>query len=202
MRQYEISPVLGAIAVRNVNTTTPNAYEYYQFAGIKSVVPASNLGFGTREPDNQRKNPVRYTDKLEFIINFHNEDNPPIKYNIADVANQAGWTYDFAGLVQAVADINSWINSAAGTTAALSGNAETPLTIESAIDGSTPTPCKGYSIMFEGSGGALNGVTVPNGYISNKGASSSNYLLAESYTVPTVVDPVSGLARVVISYVV
>ncbi len=205
IRQFEISPVAGAIAVRNINAVTPNAYEYYQFTAIKSVTPASELGFGTRSvTTNERKNPVRYTDKLEFIITFHDEnESTPIKYNIHDVANQPGWTDNFAGLEQAVSDINEWIGAGATALKSMEGNTETPKTIQSLIDGSTPTPCKGFSIYFDGTGGTLDGVAVPDGYISSKTASASNILAAESYTVPTGLGiSGSGLIRVVIGYTV
>ena len=116
-RQIEIKPENGAIAIRVINTDTPNEWEYYQFGAIKSVVPVSVLGMGSRQPDNNRKNPMRYDDELEFVINFHDEnESSPIRYNIAAVQNQPTWTNDFAGLGVAVSDINSWIASAAAST--------------------------------------------------------------------------------------
>ncbi len=116
MNNFEIQPIDGAIAIRIVNPANPNQWEFYQFGAIKSVVPVAQIGFGDRDSvTNIRKNPVREDDKLEFVINFHDEnDCPPLRYNIKYVDNQPTWTYDIAGLAQALADINSWIG--AGTT--------------------------------------------------------------------------------------
>jgi hypothetical protein len=120
MKQFEIQPVDGAIAIRIIDPVTPNQWEYYQFSAIKSVVPVSIIDYGLRDTTtNIRKNPVREDDKLEFIINFHDEnESAPLRYNIKYVDNQPGWTYDLVGLAQALADINSWIGAGSGAVSA------------------------------------------------------------------------------------
>lgn len=90
-----------------------------------------------------------------------------------------------------------------------SGNVETPMTIEDVYvvttneTGSTPAGVKSFSILFEGTGGALNGVPVVSGYENSKPASLGNALGSESYTIPTTADAAFPFSpRVVISYVI
>ncbi len=91
----------------------------------------------------------------------------------------------------------------------VTGTVETPTTIENVyvpvtnLSGTTPTGVKSFSIMFEGTGGELNGVPVVSGYINEKSASLGNTLASEMYTIPTTDDPqfAPNTARVVISYV-
>lgn len=179
LRKFEIKPENGAIAIRIVNATTPNAWEYYRFTAIKSIVPVSVLGMGTRQFDNNRKNPLRHDDKLEFVISFHDEnESSPIRYHIEDVANQPTWTNDMPGLIVALADMNSWMNVASGgggggtsaltpaeSAALLSLSAQkTPTSIVTIANHTVPIGATEVSIFNNGATAAtVNGTTLPPG---------------------------------------
>lgn len=174
-REIEIKPENGAIAIRVINTVTPNAWEYYQFAAIKSVVPVSVLGMGTRQADNNRKNPMRYDNKLQFVINFHDEnESAPIKYNIAAVSNQVTWTNDFAGLLIAVSDINSWMVTGSSGLATEATSAAILAEVVPATVSHTPIITSGSGSVSAGTlrgsvlnlgpaAGTWNGISLPAG---------------------------------------
>jgi len=112
IKNIEISKVGATIEMLVVNAVKPNVPECYALTGIKSVVPTYNLGIGR----NGIVNPTTYpfTDQLMITVNFHNEHaNPPIVFDIQTVSNQAGWTPNTAGLLQAKIDICGWITSVA-----------------------------------------------------------------------------------------
>lgn len=109
LRKIEISLEGSSIKIINLNPLKPNAPEYYPVTNIKSIVPIYEEGFGVRQTDGNRKNRYHYDDKFEIRVNLINQDsNPPIRFDIQDIDNQAGWTADLAGLIQAVEDINGW----------------------------------------------------------------------------------------------
>lgn len=206
MKPFEIESVDGGFRVRNV-ATPANPWEYHKCAGIKSITGVEVPGMGTRDATNLRKNPIRYDDKRQIVISFHDENNTsPLRYNIEDVSNQAGWTNNAAGLLQALADINSWCAGAGATIATiLEGNSEIPTTVEDIVPanaGSTTNGVKAFSILFEGTGGTFGGVAVDSGYSSGKAASLSNGLASENYVVPNVADAAfPNSPRVLIEYI-
>lgn len=208
MRKWEIEQADGGFRVRNINTTDPQPWQYIKCSAIKSITGTDIADFGLRDgTTNQRKNPVRHDDKRSIIVSFHDENNSsPLRYNIEDVNNQPGWTNDTAGLLQALSDINSWCASAGAVISAiLTGNVETPTTVQDIVPanpGTTTAGVKAFSIMFEGTGGSFGGVPVNSGYTTGKAASLSNTLDAEAYVVPNVADPAFPLSpRVIIEYV-
>lgn len=100
--------------------------------------------------------------------------------------------------------LNELVTSSILTSEVTSGNIETPMTIVDSVGptGTTPARVKSFSILFEGTGGALNGVPVVSGYENSKSASLGNTISSEAYTAPTVADPAfPNSPRVVISYV-
>lgn len=208
MRKYEIEQTTGGFRIRIVNAANQEPWTYIQASAVKSVVGVEDPGFGTRDASTlQRKNPVRHTDKREFIVNFHDEnESAPLRYNIEDVDNQPTWTNDAAGLEQAIADISSWCAGSAGVSGALSGNVESPRTDQNTTAGATSTTpggAKAFSILFEGTGGTLATIPVDSGYSIAKAASLGNTLDTQTYTVPTAADPnFPNSPRVLIEYIV
>lgn len=57
----------------------------------------------------------KYPSRLAVIIETHGDDQPNIEFDIQDVTNQAGWTANQAGLLQAVTDISTWLQTGGGT---------------------------------------------------------------------------------------
>jgi hypothetical protein len=154
---------------------------------------------------NQRLNPLREDDHRQIIINFIDVDKSPVAYNIEYVANQAGWTNDTAGLLQALSDVNSWCGGGASLfEAAAVGNSETPSVVVDAVPanpGNTVAGVKGVSILFEGTGGSLGGVAMNSGQIMTYDASMANTVGSIAYVVPNVADANFPLSpRVVITY--
>lgn len=91
------------------------------------------------------------------------------------------------------------INYLNGTTpSVLSGNSETPSIIEYLANGMTDT-CLSCSILFEGSNGKLNGVTVKNGFIASFSGTFRNQVIGISFDVPTIADAY-GNKRVLVTY--
>jgi len=213
----QIEQTTNGFRVRVSGNPNNSGWEYYPASAVKSVVPVKVIGMGDRQPDNNRLNPIQYDDMLMFVISFHDENNTsPLRYDIQSVTNQVGWTPNANGLAQAVADINSWLGTTAASLSAIAsdiaaieaamiGNTETPSTVQNATSGgagTTTAGVKGFSILFEGSGGTLNGVPVQSGYIKSVTPSLGNELGSEAYVVPNVADPDFPLSpRVVISYV-
>lgn len=113
IKNIEVSNVGNNIEVLVINTVKPNVPEGYSLSSIKSVVPTYNLNIGRNGISNPTTYPFK--DQLAITINFHNEDsNAPLTFDIQTVSNQAGWTANFAGLVQAVSDILGWVSSVGG----------------------------------------------------------------------------------------
>lgn len=81
--------------------------EYYPICGIKSIKGVPVIGHGTRDSQNQRKNSYPFDDMLQVIIEMDKKENSII-FDIQSVTNQAGWTPNLAGLIQATTDINTW----------------------------------------------------------------------------------------------
>jgi len=197
LQKIEIEQTTSGFRVRPVGNPQ---WQEYDGKDVKSIIPTEVIGIGVGI-DNSN---YRYDDMLTFAITFNEEDRNSLRYDVQDVENQAGWTANSAGLTQAIADIESWLASSGISVIAsvISGNVQTPLTIAAVIDGSTPAGASSFSILFEGSGGSLNGVPVVSGYTNSKSATLGNTLASESYVVPTVADlgTFPNSPRVVISY--
>lgn len=118
IKTIEVSNVGSTIQILVANIVKPNAPECFALTGVKSVVPIYNLGIGRAGIINPTTYP--FTDQLVITVNFNNEHaNPPITFDIQTVSNQAGWTADLPGLIQAVTDICGWISAAGGSTGLL-----------------------------------------------------------------------------------
>jgi len=116
VKKIEISQVGANIEIVTLNTVKPNVPECYPLMGIKSVVPIYDLGIGRSGITG--KTPYPHPDMLMIVINFHNEHaNPPLRFDLATVNNQAGWTLDVPGLIQAKNDICAWLTSVVGGSA-------------------------------------------------------------------------------------
>lgn len=77
---------------------------------------------------------------------------------------------------------------------AISGNIETPSLVEYLTDESTDQ-CLACSLFFRGTGGTLEGVTVPDNFTVTYGGSLRNQLSPIDFTVPT-----AGEVRVLVAY--
>lgn len=98
---------------------------------------------------------------------------------------------------------NKLICAIKGQTLMFTSAVETPFTIESGVNGSTPSGVKSFSIRFEGSNGILGNAVMNSGDVISKSATLANSLSSENYVVPDTLDtdfPFSP--RVVISYVI
>jgi hypothetical protein len=94
--------------------------------------------------------------------------------------------------------IISYLNGT--TTSVFSGNNETISLVEDTVAGTRNTDIAlSMSIRFYGSGGALNGVTVPDGYEANFSGTMRNEIASIPYTVPTSPD-FNGFQKVTIAY--
>ena len=81
--------------------------------------------------------------------------------------------------------------------AALAGSKRPLEFIEALADGNTPDNVQNMSIFFDGPGGTLDGVSVPDGYSQSFAPDKGADTVAQvAFTVPT-----SGNARVLIGYV-
>lgn len=111
VKTITVANVGGTIQILVANVVKPNIPECFALTSIKSVIPTYNLLIGRSGID--LPTPYPFTDQLMVTVNFDNEHaNPPIRFDIQTVTNQAGWTLDFAGLTQAVSDICGWITLA------------------------------------------------------------------------------------------
>lgn len=205
---WEIEQQNGGFRIRTIaeSGVQQQPWIFIPCSAVKQVSGVFLPGFGTRQANNNRRNPIREDDRILLKIAFHDEnESSPIEYDILYVDNQPTWTADLNGLQQAITDVSSWCEGASGIINILSGNTETPSTVENATSGgagSTTAGVKGFSILFEGDGGVWGGVAVDSGYISSKSASLGNTLDAQAYTVPNVADAdFPNSPRVLIEYV-
>jgi len=210
--QWEIEQTTSGFRVRVIAPAgeTQQPWEYYKCDQIHSITGMDVTGFGTRQADNQRKNPVREDDKREVLIYFNKSQSTPLSYNIAYVDNQPTWTNDTAGILIALADISSWCGGSStiltSINDALEGTPVAGTTVQNASSGAAGTTTagvKGYSIQFEGTGGTLNTVPVDSGYSSGKAAPLGNVFTAgQDYVVPNAADPnFPNSPRVLIEYI-
>jgi len=110
VKKIEVSKVGACLEVLVVNAVQPNAPENYLLSNIKSVTGSFQAGVGR----NGIVNPSTYSfkDRKTVTVEF-GDDLPSLTFDLETVTNQPGWTLDLAGVTQAIADINSWITTAA-----------------------------------------------------------------------------------------
>jgi hypothetical protein len=210
--QWEIEQTTSGFRARVIVPAGSNQspWENYFCSQIHSVSGTDIAGFGTRQPDNNRKNPTREDDNRKLLIYFNKDESSPISYEIKYVDNQAGWTDDTAGILQAISDVASWCGGVGTTLIAIEDSlGNTPVvgtTVANATPaaaGTTAAGVKGYSIQFEGTGGTLNTVPMDSGYSSGKAAPLGNVFTAgQAYVVPNVADVnFPNSPRVLIEYI-
>lgn len=110
--QIEVTIANGFLTVEN--TTNPNAsIENYNLAAVTSV----NEYYQDYTALNAYS-PGRFPNAEEFTVVIDIEENPTdlvkLEFDIQNVTNQAGWTIDRPGLLQAVEDIKAAVSSSSG----------------------------------------------------------------------------------------
>lgn len=148
---------------------------------------------GTIEPDNtvivQVANSDGITDKIDFTF-------LGASFVLVD------WTDGISGSTSGNATAanqvltNNYLNGT--TTSVLSGNLENTSLVEYLANNSTDV-CLACSIYFEGSGGELNGVAVPDKFIVSYSGTMRNQVQAIAFKVPTVPNA-AGNKRVLVGY--
>ena len=115
-----------------------------------------------------------YTDMCLLTVEFADRE-ADLSFDLASVTNQAGWTLDEAGCIQAEADIRGWAASGAtggGATETTlievrDNTAADPTTLTSSSTtgaGTIPALSKAATIFIDGTGGEINGVVRPDGW--------------------------------------
>lgn len=141
-------------------------------------------------------------DEDEYFVLRDANDDWKLKVLASDAAFSGG------ALIGSYASVYSYLNGLIpeSVIGVVTGNSEVPSTVEEVYSlgvnetGSTISGIRSFSILFEGTGGKLNGVPVVSGYVNSKSASLGNTLDSESYTIPTAGDVDFPVARVIISY--
>lgn len=99
-----------------------------------------------------------------------------LTFDLAAVTNQAGWTLNQAGCIQAQTDIRGWINAVStgsglateATLAQVQTNtaiaATALVSAKTTGAGTIPAGSKAASIFIDGPGGQVNGVVRPDGW--------------------------------------
>lgn len=176
-------------------------WNYYPVAHVEAVESVVQIGFGTRDTTNLRKNPTRQDDLLRITISFA-DGTKSLVFDIQNVMNQAGWTANVAGMAQALSDINGWLATGGGglpAGAATSANQATEIAvledirdqgigvIQSTSSSETlpytiPAGVNSYSIITQGSV-AADGVTFPAGTVfSSSHPSQDGTVLSQAFT--------------------
>lgn len=112
--QIEVTIAGGFITIKN--TTNPNAsIETYSLSAVTSINEyyQDYTALNAYQPGSKR-----YEFNEEFTVLLDIEENPTdlvkIQFDVQNVTNQAGWTFDRPGLAQAVADITGAVAAAVG----------------------------------------------------------------------------------------
>ena len=120
-----------------------------------------------------------YTDMCLLTVEFADRE-ADLSFDLASVTNQAGWTLNEAGCIQAEADIRGWAASAGGGGGGDATEA-TQLLVKTAVQdsapksnsltsssttgpGTIPAGSKAATIYIDGSGGSINHVPRPDGW--------------------------------------
>jgi hypothetical protein len=122
-----------------------------------------------------------YTDLLLLTVEITSRE-ADLSFVLASVTNQAGWTLNEAGCIQAEADIRGWAASSGGGGGGGGDATEaTQLLVKAAVESSAPFATvlvsssttgaatipalsKAATIVIDGSGGQINGVIRPDGW--------------------------------------
>ena len=101
----------GSIAIRMTNGAVGavGQWEYYPLCNVISITGNPQLGYAVRNAQNQLSHRYPHDDMLQVVVELKGEQQVPIRFDIQDVTNQAGWTADPAGLAQAILDIKTWV---------------------------------------------------------------------------------------------
>lgn len=106
----------GASLAVQADITADTPIQYYPLSAIKSISSKFEAGYGT-------KLNYKHADLAEVTISFYDPSWQEVKFDIQDIANQAGWTpISEVGLNIATADINSWIGAATGSGSSTAGS--------------------------------------------------------------------------------
>lgn len=113
----EIQLVGSSIGVRNTTDGKIGSWEYYPVSNVVGVTGTYTAGIkassGLTYP---------FADMCIINIDLSEANTKQVVFDVQRVTNQAGWTANLAGVNQALADINTWINTVAspsgGATAA------------------------------------------------------------------------------------
>jgi hypothetical protein len=175
LSNIEIEKDGSVIRIRKQNADTSwTPWTSHNVTSIRSVVPNYEEGFSELDSNTNRpKNQYPYTDKMEICLLFTSDNGTKEVFDIQQVTNQAGWTADSAGFLQALSDINSWLTVAATT----GGSGEfTPDAGDlSALGFPYTLPAntfKSVALVIETGGTIeLNGATLSEGAYSFSGAS-------------------------------
>lgn len=116
-----------------------------------------------------------YTDLLLLTVEFTSRE-ADLTFDLASVTNQAGWTLNKAGCIQAEADIRGWAASSGGgggdateaTLLLVEANTASDATVlvssSTTGPGTIPAGSKAATIYIDGSGGSINTVSRPDGW--------------------------------------
>ena len=117
-----------------------------------------------------------YTDMCLLTVEFADRE-ADLSFDLASVTNQAGWTLNEAGCIQAEADIRGWAASSGGggggdateaTLLLVEANTAAVATVlvssSTTGTGTIPALSKAATIFINGSGGSINGVVRPDGW--------------------------------------
>ncbi len=134
-KKIEISLENCSIKILVLDSANPNAPEYYLVSALKSIIPLFDAGIGVRT-NLIKKTTYPYDDRKQIVMNFHDENgSSSFTFDLESVDNQAGWTLNLAGLLQAQLDITGWIASCTAAGAAIGLATEATLQILTAAIG-------------------------------------------------------------------
>lgn len=102
----EIQLVGSSIGVRNTTDGVAGSWEYYPVSSVNGVTgtfkSGANVSSGSTYP---------FTNMCMINIDFSEANTKVLKFDVQRVTNQPGWLATLAGVNQALADINTWINT-------------------------------------------------------------------------------------------
>lgn len=104
--------------------------------------------------------PYADMNRVTLEINGREAD---LTFDLAAVTNQAGWTLNQAGCIQAESDIRGWAYAASGG----GGDPSVPTALVSSSTtgaGTIPAGSKAATIVIDGIGGEVNSVVRPDGW--------------------------------------
>ena len=119
-----------------------------------------------------------YTDMCLLTVEFADRE-ADLSFDLASITNQAGWTLDETGCIQAESDIRTWAKASSGggggggdaTEATLllveantASDATALVSSSTTGAGTIPALSKAATIFMDGTGGQINGVVRPDGW--------------------------------------